>query len=655
MLGKHLQKTYNFLELAFKTGREKTLGGFQGGFSDRMWDRVMDMLDVAREERLTAKNATLKLPVARLNSFEGRGDIVSLSYKLPHDAFLWQPGDTVSVWPANCTESITSILLALGATGDEMVELSEEWRLHLKQVVPMGMKVGNRSAQTQLRHILQFSQLNPVPEETISFLSTLVPAYKVKGYQDDQFDLPELLGLIKMLYGDIFRLDDNGSMPELKLEGAEQLYHQFSGNVATEPLVEDIVSILHAIGVDDIPVFSGRAAHLDEFVAKVYPKFQNRLKRNLGSRSVASAVDIFRPIKPRQYSIANCRNSENRELKLIVKKLTYVKKPSKGNIEMSKDWRSHNRQQYLAQKYFKRWKTKALCKGGDVFNPRASFSIIDVIKADPWFSQSERLVYGVASNYLGRLHDLMFTVESNTSFHAPSSDKPLVMFAASSGISPFIGFLEDRIAKSCSAETILLWSVPYVKDCMHVLKDIENIVEGSNSEMKLNIFVNITRESVCPVFNTDTNKFTLESRPQCRVTEFIGRNIKLRKTLQGLLLPEKYNGSGGFTYLCGSARFVESTLDVVSELLSDMSLFDDPGARHAFASDSYGKLSKKWLVQELQSDQKIVYEAFNDNSPRDIPSISISKLVTMNDPRHKQFLSIYDQGEVKLHVTIAKV
>jgi len=29
LLGKHVQKTYNFLELAFKTGREKTLGGFQ--------------------------------------------------------------------------------------------------------------------------------------------------------------------------------------------------------------------------------------------------------------------------------------------------------------------------------------------------------------------------------------------------------------------------------------------------------------------------------------------------------------------------------------------------------------------------------------------------------------------------------------------------
>ena len=63
----------------------------------------------------------------------------------------------------------------------------------------------------------------------------------------------------------------------------------------------------------------------------------------------------------------------------------------------------------------------------------------------------------------------------------------------------------------------------------------------------------------------------------------------------------------------------------------------------------------KRLKHTVQSDQKMVYEAFNDNSPRDIPSISISKLVTMNDPRHKQFLSIYDQGEVKLHVTIAKV
>lgn len=94
----------------------------------------MDMLDRSREERLTAKNSTLKLTVARLNKVEGEGDLKTLTYDLPHAAFQWQPGDTVEAWPMNATDAVLSVLNSLGATGDEMVELSEEWRLHLKQL-----------------------------------------------------------------------------------------------------------------------------------------------------------------------------------------------------------------------------------------------------------------------------------------------------------------------------------------------------------------------------------------------------------------------------------------------------------------------------------------------------------------------------------------
>ena len=105
----------------------------------------MDMLDVSRKERLMAKNATLKLPQASLKSVEGDGDTKTLVYKLPHDAFVWQPGDTVSVWPSNSTDMTLRVLTSLGATGDELVELSEEWRLHLKQFIHLPMKVGTFS------------------------------------------------------------------------------------------------------------------------------------------------------------------------------------------------------------------------------------------------------------------------------------------------------------------------------------------------------------------------------------------------------------------------------------------------------------------------------------------------------------------------------
>ena len=310
----------------------------------------MDMLDRAREERLTAKNATLKLPVAALTSVEGEGDLKTLIYKLPHDGFQWTPGDTVSAWPCNSNEKVSSVLNALAATGDELVELSEEWRLHLKQFINLGMKTGNRSTCTQLRYLIQFSQLDPVPNDTVSYLSTILPALVIsRSYKSNCncLDLPMLLGIIQMLFGDVFAIGEDGTMQGLKLDEASTLYYQLVKN-GVEPLAEDIVKILYAIGAQDIPLLTDHSVDLVTFESKVFPIFVERLKRNLGARSVATAVDIFRPIKSRTYSIANCRDGVN--LKLMVNRLYYKKEQVKSKSETIDDWRSQYRQVRLAHK-----------------------------------------------------------------------------------------------------------------------------------------------------------------------------------------------------------------------------------------------------------------------------------------------------------------
>ncbi|HUM70083.1 MAG TPA: hypothetical protein PLK31_14710, partial [Chloroflexota bacterium] len=51
LLGRHRLKTYGFLDLSFKAGRSKTLGGFAGAFDDRMWDKMDGELEKSRLER----------------------------------------------------------------------------------------------------------------------------------------------------------------------------------------------------------------------------------------------------------------------------------------------------------------------------------------------------------------------------------------------------------------------------------------------------------------------------------------------------------------------------------------------------------------------------------------------------------------------------
>ncbi len=64
-LGQHRRKVYGYLELAFKVGRELTIGGFGGVFAERTWDRVDTELDKSRNERPSSQPSPRPSQVAR--------------------------------------------------------------------------------------------------------------------------------------------------------------------------------------------------------------------------------------------------------------------------------------------------------------------------------------------------------------------------------------------------------------------------------------------------------------------------------------------------------------------------------------------------------------------------------------------------------------
>ncbi|MGC4087211.1 MAG: cytochrome b5 domain-containing protein [Polyangiaceae bacterium] len=64
-LGRHRRKVYGYLEIAFKVGREMTIGGFGGVFAERTWNRVDSELDKARNERPSSEPSPRPSEVAR--------------------------------------------------------------------------------------------------------------------------------------------------------------------------------------------------------------------------------------------------------------------------------------------------------------------------------------------------------------------------------------------------------------------------------------------------------------------------------------------------------------------------------------------------------------------------------------------------------------
>ena len=606
----------------------------------------MDMLDRSREERMAGKNATLKLPFASLTRIEGEGGTKTLTYRMPHDAFDWRPGDVLSTWPSNPDSMVERVLEAMGANGDELVVLTEEWRLHLKQFIQLGMRTSTRHpTKAKLRDLVRFATLTPVPSKTFRYLGSFFPdvAYR-RNINDALSEVPRLFGLIQFLHGDnALRVEIDGSMPNLRLLDVDMLYEQFITDESAEPMVEDVVSTLKAIGIGDIPIFKDRVVDFHLFEQEIYPIFKKMLHHSERSTHVSQIAKIFCPLKPRQYSIANMRNEQDLCIKLIISKLSYKKiREARTGVQMLKGGTFHGSGK-LQQKYFEKWKAHAfdIEKKQSLKSPAISSHSLHALETINYDYQDERKVNGVASNYLTDGGDLMFTIKSNLSFHAPPASEPLLMVAAGSGISPFLGFIEERLAKKSYAETVLLWSIPYIREGRHILNDLERILKESNASMT--IIVSVSREDKWPVLRD--GKFHMESMPRSRITEFLERNLSLREQLHRLLLPKKYNGNGGFTYLCGSASFVRSALDVVSGVLTDVTLFQDSTMRSSLLSDSCGKKSKQWLIQELQSDEKIVYEVFNDKSSIDIPNFLISELVTKNDPEnnHGLWISIYDQ------------
>lgn len=647
LLGKHLQKTYNFLELAFKTGRDMTLGGFKGGFSDRTWDRIMDMLDKSREERLSAKSNTLKLSVATLRSSQGEGSMQTLIYELPHDGFNWSPGDKVSVWPQNSSSDVARVLEAMCATGDELVPLDETWRLHLKKFVKnLGMRKGTRSQTAKLRDIIRFAKLNSTPTKTFQYLTSFFPGIAYCNNQALNYNIFQLFGHVRLLHGDqSLKVDEGGEMPGLKLLSQSKLYEQFlAAKKGSSPLVEDIVKTLHDIGTaDNIPVINSRMIDFDVFAKQVYPLFAALMDKDERSGSI---VNLLCPIEPRHYSIANMRNQSDPCLKLVVSRLKYKQEIKYGSTLNEMDgWRNSSRSAMLADKYFKRWMAKALEKKIE-HQPRGNRSTTAVRFLGQQFiellgpSTSTVTVNGVASNYLNDKGPLLFTVESNLSFHPPPASEPLLMVASGSGLAPFLGYLEERVAKKSTAKTILMWTISYIKEGQHILHDLEKMLEETDSN-NIDIIVCISRENVWPVFRD--GKFHMQSRPRSRLPELLERDIDLRMRVNNMMLPRKYGGSGGYTFFCGSAPFVRSTLDVMSDVVSDTSLFEDPSCLEAFTKDEHKNGRAKWLIQELQSDEKIIYEVFTDSAGQGLPSFPISELVTKNDPRGESWISIYGQ------------
>ncbi|MCI0647764.1 MAG: hypothetical protein L0346_23140 [Chloroflexi bacterium] len=198
LLGRHRLKTYGFLDLSFKAGRSKTLGGFAGQFDDRLWDRMDGELDTARRERYGLRpQAVAYARVKRVEELaNSETDTVRrVVLDVAGRGLRYHPGDRCAILPENSPELVERTLRALRAQGDEPVALTTAWRGHAN------LREGYEGAQVlSLRTLLAFGRIRPVSRLVARALYSLshnpLLGEIIEARAEDQWELWDLLEML---------------------------------------------------------------------------------------------------------------------------------------------------------------------------------------------------------------------------------------------------------------------------------------------------------------------------------------------------------------------------------------------------------------------------------------------------------------------------
>lgn len=198
LLGRHRLKTYGFLDLSFKTGRTKTLGGFSGGFADRLWDRTDAELEQARRERYPNQPQPWQHVVVkdvRPLRDDPESWVGHVVLDLDGTGIRYTPGSRCAVLPEHGDEIVAHTLRSLRADGDEPVALDAGWR------EAVCWRQGYRGARVvSLRSLLRFGRIRPVDRAVAKLLYALSQDNALREIierrAEDQWELWALLDLL---------------------------------------------------------------------------------------------------------------------------------------------------------------------------------------------------------------------------------------------------------------------------------------------------------------------------------------------------------------------------------------------------------------------------------------------------------------------------
>lgn len=219
------------------------------------------------------------------------------------------------------------------------------------------------------------------------------------------------------------------------------------------------------------------------------------------------------------------------------------------------------------------------------------------------YQSGEKISYGVASHFLASAPNgkkVHIQKVPAPGFMLPKNNQqPVLMFAAGTGIAPFMGFIQERIASNAPGKNYLFISVAEAEKLVYRAELAEFIRQG-----KLTLLVVCSREAK-EIFFNEANQH-LEVRDKTDKNEkHIDDLIKRNQSLVTDLITKEY----GHVYICGQNGFADTVKKAILNGLSD-----------------YQK--DETFIYELEADKQYHRDIFTPNTAQQRKTMTLSEIIT---------------------------
>jgi sulfite reductase alpha subunit-like flavoprotein len=246
--------------------------------------------------------------------------------------------------------------------------------------------------------------------------------------------------------------------------------------------------------------------------------------------------------------------------------------------------------------------------------------------------------YGTASNFLRRIttteegenKQVGLSVVPTSRFHLPEDpQRPVVMFAAGSGIAPFWGFLQARTRQPENGENWLFFGTRSAEQLYY--RDALEQMEAAN---RLNLRVAFSGENIALRF--ENGRYVFDEGPRQRIGQLMEMPDNAR-ALWDLLRSEEQGGKGASFYVCGRTVFAIAVMDALKNIMMQFNGGDASAANET--------------LRVMVADGRYMQDIFTTYSGHTQAGTQydISELVLHNNPEMGYWMAIggrvYDMSE----------